>query len=128
MASSIASQNGGVLLQGDGAVLLQGVKVDAAKDITIQGGIVSMAAATDYTSSSSEHYTRGTKASDGGFDVNVKGHTDLKGGVISSTQAAIDGKKNSFQTASLTTSDIENHSTYKASGCSVSGSVSGALG
>lgn len=60
--------------------------------------------------------------------MNVKGDTDLKGGVISSTQAAIDGKKNSFQTASLTTSDVENHSTYKAGGYSVSGSVSGALG
>lgn len=58
----------------------------------------------------------GIKAGDQGFNANVKGHTDLRGGVISSTQAAIDGKKNSVQTASLTTSDIENHSTYKASG------------
>ena len=42
VASSITSTNGGMLLQGDGAAILQGVKVDAAKDITIQGGAVSI--------------------------------------------------------------------------------------
>jgi filamentous hemagglutinin len=47
----------------------------------------------------------GIKAGDGGFNVNVAGRTDLKGGVISSTQAAIDAGKNRFQTASLTSSD-----------------------
>ncbi|MGI4780068.1 MAG: filamentous hemagglutinin N-terminal domain-containing protein [Janthinobacterium lividum] len=61
VASSITSQNGGVLLQGDGAALLQGVKVDAAEDVTIKGGAVSITAATNYDSSTSEQYTRGTK-------------------------------------------------------------------
>ena len=86
-----------------------------------------MAAAKANGSHASVSEQSGIKAGDQGFDVNVKGNTNLKGGVISSTQAAIDEKKNSFQTASLTTSDIENHSTYKASGYSVSGSVSGSL-
>ena len=85
------------------------------------GGSVAAAKANGSHASVSEQ--SGIKAGDGGFDVSVKGSTDLKGGVISSTQAAIDDKKNSFQTASLTTSDIENHSTYKAGGYSVSGSV-----
>lgn len=59
-ASSITSARGGVLLQGDGAAILRGVNVDAAQDIAIKGGAVSIAGATDYTSTSSEHYTRGT--------------------------------------------------------------------
>ena len=89
--------------------------------VSTVGGSVAAAKANGSHASVSEQ--SGIKAGDGGFDVSVKGHTDLKGGVISSTQAAIDNKKNSFTTASLTTSDIENHSTYKASGYSASGSV-----
>lgn len=87
---------------------------------TVSGSVASAKANGSYASVTEQS---GIKAGAQGFDVNVKGHTDLQGGVISSTQAAIDGKKNSFQTASLATSDIENHSTYKASGYSVSGSV-----
>jgi filamentous hemagglutinin len=48
--------------------------------------------------------------------------------VISSTQAAIDAGRNRFQTASLATSDIQNHSTSKGSSYSVSGSVGFAAG
>ncbi|MGJ7580840.1 hemagglutinin repeat-containing protein [Variovorax sp. RHLX14] len=47
----------------------------------------------------------GIAAGDGGFDVTVKGNTDLKGGAI--TSAAGIGK-NSFATGSLTTSDLVN--------------------
>lgn len=73
VASSITSANGGVLLQGDGAALLQGVKVDAAKDINIQGGVVSIAAATDYSSASSEHFTRSTNIGLSGWHDTGKG-------------------------------------------------------
>jgi len=63
----------------------------------------------------------GIKAGDGGFTVNVQGNTDLKGGAITSTQAAIDNNKNTFQTGStLTTSDIENKASYEAKSVSVS--------
>ena len=61
------------------------------------------------------------KAGDGGFTVNVQGNTDLKGGAITSTQAAIDNNKNTFQTGgTLTTSDIENKASYEAKSMSVS--------
>ncbi|MBS9727176.1 hemagglutinin repeat-containing protein, partial [Stutzerimonas stutzeri] len=51
----------------------------------------------------------GIRAGDGGFDVKVKGDTNLKGGAITSTQVAVDGGKNRFETGgTLTTSDIEN--------------------
>ena len=67
----------------------------------------------------------GIKAGDGGFQVKAQGNTDLKGGAITSTQAAIDNNKNSFQTGgTLTTSDIENKASYEAKSVSVSVSSS----
>jgi len=57
----------------------------------------------------------GIKAGDKGFQVNVKGNTDLKGAVIASTQAAVDQGLNRFQTdGTLTTSDIQNQASYSA--------------
>ncbi|WP_321785259.1 hemagglutinin repeat-containing protein [Burkholderia pyrrocinia] len=53
----------------------------------------------------------GIQAGSGGFDVNVKGNTDLKGAYIASTA---DASKNTLTTGTLTTSDIENHSHYAA--------------
>ncbi|WP_213308749.1 beta strand repeat-containing protein [Paraburkholderia sacchari] len=60
----------------------------------------------------------GINAGDGGFNVNVKGSTDLKGGVISSTAEA---EKNTLTTGTLTFSDMENKSHYSAN--SIGGSV-----
>jgi hypothetical protein len=59
----------------------------------------------------------GIVAGNGGFDIAVKGNTDLKGGAITST-APVD--KNSFSTGSLTTSDLINKQTTSASSESVS--------
>lgn len=64
----------------------------------------------------------GIQAGAGGFDINVKGNTDLKGAVIASTASP---DKNQLTTGTLTFSDIQNHSDYNASssGFSVGGSV-----
>ncbi|BEP53035.1 hypothetical protein GmRootV118_02790 [Variovorax sp. V118] len=76
----------------------------------------------------------GFLAGGGGFGVKVGGNTNLVGGVISSTDAAVSGGKNSFSTGSLTMSDLVNHDTFKGSGYSISfststsGSGSGGLG
>ncbi|WP_192879077.1 hemagglutinin repeat-containing protein, partial [Haemophilus haemolyticus] len=64
----------------------------------------------------------GIYAGDEGYDIDVN-HTDLKGGLITSTQKAEDEGKNRFSTGSLTHSDIENHSNYSGSSFGVSGSV-----
>ncbi|WP_162826240.1 hemagglutinin repeat-containing protein [Burkholderia sp. IDO3] len=53
----------------------------------------------------------GIQAGSGGFDVTVKGNTDLKGAYIGSSA---DASKNTLTTGSLTYSDIENHSHYAA--------------
>ncbi|WP_277185614.1 polymorphic toxin type 22 domain-containing protein [Caballeronia sp. BR00000012568055] len=64
------------------------------------------------------HEQAGLFAGDGGFDVNVKGNTDLKGAVIS---GAADASRNTLNTGTLTFSDIENHSHYSAN--SIGGSM-----
>lgn len=62
----------------------------------------------------------GIKAGDGGFQVNVKGNTDLKGAVIASTDKAVQDDKNSLTTASLTTSDIQNKAEASADSSGIS--------
>ncbi|MGN7875822.1 two-partner secretion domain-containing protein [Roseateles sp. 22389] len=69
----------------------------------------------------------GIRAGDGGFQVSVKGNTDLKGGAITSSQAAIDAGKNSFSTGTLTSSDIDNRSQFSASAVTVSAGTSGGM-
>ncbi|WP_377896451.1 hypothetical protein [Alysiella crassa] len=53
----------------------------------------------------------GIYAGDDGYRAHVTKHTDLKGGLITSTaKAEAGGGKNHFSTNSLSHSDIENHS------------------
>ncbi|WP_174976313.1 hemagglutinin repeat-containing protein, partial [Burkholderia contaminans] len=54
----------------------------------------------------------GIQAGEGGFNINVTGNTDLKGGLIASSA---DASKNSLTTGSLSFSDIQNQSHYDAS-------------
>ncbi|MBH9685258.1 hemagglutinin repeat-containing protein [Burkholderia cepacia] len=54
----------------------------------------------------------GIHAGDGGFNINVTGNTDLKGGLIASDA---DASKNALSTGSLSFSDIQNRSHYDAS-------------
>lgn len=81
----------------------------------------------------------GIYAGEGGFDIKVRGNTDLKGGVIASEA---DPSKNRLTTGTLTFSDVEHHAEYSASSAGFSagagvdstgkatgpGSVSGAGG
>ncbi len=62
----------------------------------------------------------GIYAGTGGFDINVKGNTDLKGAVIAS---AATPDKNTLTTGTLSFSDIHNHSEYSASSFGISGGV-----
>ncbi|WAS58923.1 hemagglutinin repeat-containing protein [Burkholderia ambifaria] len=70
----------------------------------------------------------GIKAGDGGFQVSVKGNTDLKGGAIASSDKAVQDGVNSLTTATLTHRDIENHASYDASSIGLSGGVGGQIG
>lgn len=62
----------------------------------------------------------GIQAGDGGFNIRVKGNTDLKGATIASTATP---DKNSLTTGTLTFSDIQNQSSYDAHSGGFSGGV-----
>ncbi|NBD20311.1 hypothetical protein GTZ97_06455 [Aquabacterium fontiphilum] len=62
----------------------------------------------------------GIEAGDGGFQVNVQGQTTLQGGVIASTDKAVDEGRNSLNTQGLSLSDIDNRASYEAKAVSVS--------
>lgn len=66
----------------------------------------------------------GILAGEDGFNVRVKGHTDLKGGLIAAAQSAEAAGKNQFSTGTLSHSDIENHSQYKGKSFGLSGGAS----
>ena len=64
----------------------------------------------------------GIYAGEDGYQIKVRDNTDLKGGIITSTQSAEDKGKNRFQTATLTHSDIQNHSRYEGKSFGIGGS------
>jgi filamentous hemagglutinin len=68
----------------------------------------------------------GLRAGDGGFQVNVQGNTNLTGAAITSSQAALDGNKNSLSTTTLTQSEIQNRDNHRASSIAVSASYTSA--
>ncbi|MGA0569791.1 hemagglutinin repeat-containing protein [Variovorax sp. VNK109] len=66
----------------------------------------------------------GIEAGDGGFQVSVAGNTTLNGGVIASTQQAVDQSSNSFTTGgTLTATDIQNTASYEGNAVGISGGV-----
>ncbi|MEJ2769488.1 hemagglutinin repeat-containing protein [Mycetohabitans sp. B46] len=66
----------------------------------------------------------GIQAGDGGFQIDVKGHTSLKGAAIASTEQAVRDGANSLTTRTLSTEDIVNYADYKASSVGLSGGYS----
>ncbi len=61
----------------------------------------------------------GVVAGDGGFDVEVKGRTDLKAGILGSSDEAAAQGRNRLVTATLTASDLENSASAEASSSGV---------
>ncbi len=92
---------------------------------SVSGNISQQKMNSDYAAVAEQS---GIKAGDGGYQVDVKGNTDLKGGVIASNDKAVQENKNSLTTATLTTSDIENHASYDASSVGISGGYGGGIG
>ena len=65
----------------------------------------------------------GIYAGEDGYQIKVRDNTDLKGGIITSGKSAEDKGKNLFQTATLTASDIQNHSYYEGKSFGIGASV-----
>lgn len=66
----------------------------------------------------------GVFAGSDGYNINVKDHTDLVGGLITSSDSAEQAGKNQFSTGTLSWRDINNHSDYEGNGFGIGGSVS----
>jgi filamentous hemagglutinin len=96
----------------------QGVSVGATVGVGVNvGGSINQSKMhNDYASVQEQS---GIRAGDGGFQVNVGGNTDLKGGVISSSGTG--AEVSSLVTGTLTHSDIANHATASASSAGMGG-------
>lgn len=70
----------------------------------------------------------GIKAGDGGFQISVKGSTQLTGAVIAGSAASIQQGKNSLSTGALVTKDIDNHADFTASSVTVTAGSGGVTG
>jgi filamentous hemagglutinin len=66
----------------------------------------------------------GIFAGSDGYNINVKDHTDLVGGLITSSESAELAGKNQFSTGTLSWRDIHNSSEFEGSGFGIGGSVS----
>ncbi|MFC0322199.1 hemagglutinin repeat-containing protein [Gallibacterium melopsittaci] len=130
-----------------GQVIGQGVSVQAnnltitsLQDTTTYQGKhkqTSTQATVGYGASLSGNYTQsklnadyasvnqqsGIFANDEGFNVHVHQHTDLQGGLVTSTELAEQQGKNRFITGTLNAEDIQNHSNYKGSAFGIGGSI-----
>ncbi|MBN9370760.1 filamentous hemagglutinin N-terminal domain-containing protein [Hydrogenophaga sp.] len=88
-------------------------------EVTTDGGTTTIH--SEYASVTEQS---GMRAGDGGFDVRVKGKTVLKGGAITSTQAALEEGRNHFASdGGVELQDVQNGASYKASGWSVNAGV-----
>ncbi|MDP3743728.1 MAG: hemagglutinin repeat-containing protein [Methylotenera sp.] len=91
-----------------------GISVSVPIGAGSYGGSISASNSKTKSDYASVNEQSGILAGDGGFQVNVKGNTDLKGAVIASTDKAIQDNANSLTTQTLTTSNIQNKAEYDA--------------
>ncbi len=61
----------------------------------------------------------GIRAGDGGFQIRAQGGTELRGGAITSTDAAVAAGLNRLDTPQIRLSDVENRANYRAEAASV---------
>jgi len=60
------------------------------------------------------------RAGDGGFDVTVQGHATLQGAAVTSTDAAVQARRNRFEASQIETSDLVNQARYEATSVGIS--------
>uniref|UniRef100_UPI001EE66E65 YwqJ-related putative deaminase n=1 Tax=Chromobacterium haemolyticum TaxID=394935 RepID=UPI001EE66E65 len=92
------------------------------------GGSVSLSQQKMDADYASVQQQSGIKAGDGGFQLSVKGSTQLIGAVIAGSAASIQQDKNSLSTGALVTKDIDNHADFTASSVTVAAGSGGVTG
>jgi len=98
-ASTIQSSEGGVLLEAGNSVFMQGVQVDAAKDLTIKGAQVFIQGATNDREVTGEQRARG-----GDFD--VLGLHDLGHGLGAKSVDTLNAENTSLARTTLTGANV----------------------
>ena len=66
----------------------------------------------------------GLYAGDDGYQIHVRAHTELNGGLITSSQSAEDNGKNHFSTGTLGFGDLHNHSHYQGESLGMDAGIS----
>ncbi|MGX2951514.1 hemagglutinin repeat-containing protein, partial [Ursidibacter sp. B-7004-1] len=104
----------------------EGKQESASAQVTVgygASGSVSYSKSKMKADMASVNQQAGIFAGDEGYDADVRKHTELTGGLVTSTaKAEIEGK-NRFSTGTISHTDIENHAEHKGSAISVSGSA-----
>nr|WP_231581064.1 hemagglutinin repeat-containing protein [Chromobacterium sp. LK1] len=95
---------------------------------SMSGGSVSLSQQKMDADYASVQQQSGIKAGDGGFQLSVKGSTQLTGAVIAGSAASIQQGKNSLSTGALVTKDIDNHADFTASSVTVTAGSGGVTG
>ena len=65
----------------------------------------------------------GIFAGDGGYTIDIAGHSHLEGGLVTSTRQAESQGLNRFKTGTLSYGDIANHANYRGSAMSMDGQI-----
>ena len=65
----------------------------------------------------------GIFAGDGGYTIDIAGHSHLEGGLVTSTRQAESQGLNRFKTGTLSYGDIANHANYRGSAMSMEGQI-----
>ena len=65
----------------------------------------------------------GIFAGDGGYTIDIAGHSHLEGGLVTSTRQAESQGLNRFRTGTLSYGDIANHANYRGSAMSMEGQI-----
>lgn len=101
-----------------------GISVSIPTGAGSYGGSISASSSKTKSNYASVNEQSGMMAGDGGFQVNVKGNTNLKGAIVASNQVAIEQLRNKLNTETLTVTNILNHAEYEASEISHGVSIS----
>ena len=105
----------------DGKQMSMGGQVTVGYGFAASGNYGQSKVNADYASVQEQS---GIFAGDRGYNINVNDRTDLKGGLITSTEIAELAGNNQLSTGTLSWSDIHNRSEYEGSAFGIGGSMS----
>ncbi len=108
-------------MQYEGKQMNMGGQVTVGYGFAASGNYSQSKVNADYASVQEQS---GVFAGADGYNINVKDHTDLTGGLITSSESAEQAGRNQFSTGTLSWRDVYNSSEFEGSGFGIGGSMS----